>query len=262
MQACARPRKLAAKIQPRAEFSGPRACPNARRPTKNRPASLRRAEALCLAALRRTPSHRNEFWLAHAPSRLPRAPFRSCARAAATRGKNARIHLSCCCGETASDTRQKRGLPPIAAISLRLRARARSPMAAAARSRLEVHAFNELVGGEQKLFAGFRAIDRAIVSDAQDESPNSGAPSCGSLDDPVHSFRATRAQSFVKDQTGRQFFAEDSAHRCEILLRGAFQIQIRKRPPYHIQRRRRKIARRIARPPSHRAHRLLSLGNS
>ena len=62
-------------------------------------------------------------------------------------------------------------------------------------------------------------------------------------------------------KAGGQFFAEDFAHGGEILLRRGVQIEIRKRPPHQIQSLRRKIARRIARPPSHRAHGLRGFGN-
>ena len=78
-------------------------------------------------------------------------------------------------GASASESRQKRGSPPIAAISLRPRASAFHPTSSGrVRVAAEVDVFDEQVGGEEQVFGGAaRPENGAIVADSQDDSGGS-----------------------------------------------------------------------------------------
>ena len=75
-------------------------------------------------------------------------------------------------GASARDSRQKRGSPPIAAISLRPRASAFHPISAGpVRGAAEVDVLDEKVGGEEQIFGGApRTENGAIVADSQDHA--------------------------------------------------------------------------------------------
>ena len=83
--------------------------------------------------------------------------------------KNDRIQRSDLVRGTARATRQQRGSPPAAAISLSARASARSPIVFRRACVFgKVNAFDELVGFQQQVFAGFGPEHRAVVADAAD----------------------------------------------------------------------------------------------
>ena len=69
---------------------------------------------------------------------------------------------------SARESRQKRGVPPMAAMSLRPRASAFQPdIVRAVRIAAEVDVFDEHVGGEQQILAAAGPQDGAVVADAE-----------------------------------------------------------------------------------------------
>ena len=148
------------------------------------PARRRRAAGRRRAAPRRRPRCRRPF-CRRAPDRRPPAAPRATGQPQQARHRSGRSTRRSARRPTASESRQKRGTPPMAAMSLRPRASALWPTASGGCVRMaEMHVFEQHIGGEQQVFArARRTVNGAIVADTQysGRAPAERAPGGGWL---------------------------------------------------------------------------------